>query len=92
MACFKSLENNDGSRFFYPLPFFYIPKQIRSNHPVKSPKLPPQKLLPEWPLASENPGKVLELGENVGLVPDPYTDLYPIIEATMKEKAAGQSR
>ena len=47
--------------------------------------------LPEWPLASENPGKVLELGENVGLVPDPYADLYPIIEATMKEKASGQS-
>ena len=47
--------------------------------------------LPEWSLASENPGKVLELGENVGLVPDPYADLYPIIEATMKEKASGQS-
>ena len=48
--------------------------------------------LPEWPLASETPGKVLELGENVGLVSDPYADLYPIIEATMKEKASGQIR
>ncbi|MEE3314215.1 MAG: carboxylesterase family protein [Treponema sp.] len=48
--------------------------------------------LPEWPLASENPGKVLELGENVGLVSDPYADLYPIIEKTMKEKSAGQSK
>ena len=42
--------------------------------------------LPEWPLAKDIPGKVLELGTTVAPVPDPYADLYPIIEKTMLDK------
>ena len=44
--------------------------------------------LPEWPKAAETQGKVMELGVNVALVPDPYADLYPVIEKAMKEKAS----
>ena len=58
---------------------------IRTGNPNGSNYWTNEKL-PEWPLASDMPGKVLELGATVEPVPDPYADLYPIIEATMLDK------
>ncbi len=36
--------------------------------------------LPKWPTYSEKPDAVLELGESVGMMEDPYLELYNIID------------
>ena len=36
--------------------------------------------LPQWPTAQEAPDQVLELGEQIRVIPDPYLALYPLID------------
>ena len=36
--------------------------------------------LPDWPTAQKAPDQVLELGEQIRVVPDPYLALYPLID------------
>ena len=37
--------------------------------------------LPAWPTAAEAPDQVLELGEKIRVIPDPYLSLYPLLDA-----------
>ena len=41
--------------------------------------------LPVWPTGTEAPDRVLELGEEIRVIPDPYLALYPLIDRFMEQ-------
>lgn len=42
--------------------------------------------LPAWPEAAEAPDRVLELGAEIRVIPDPYLALYPLIDRFMERE------
>jgi len=46
--------------------------------------------LPHWPEAAEAPDQVLELGEQIRVVPNPHLALYPLIDAYQEGLASRQ--